>query len=291
MIKNRNGEIIVRNQEQNRLLEKLYGTLSGRMFLKVLTAPVISKVVGKLMDSPFSIPFIKIFIKNHDIDTSQYIMKKFRSYNEFFTRKVKPEKRPVDYTAGHLISPCDSKLSVYRINRNSIFRIKNSLYRVADLLANDFMARRYDGGYCFIYRLEVDDYHRYCYIDSGMKTGNVFIKGELHTVNPVALKKYNVYKRNAREYTVLHTDNFGDVVHIEIGALMVGKIRNHHGEHHFVRGEEKGMFEFGGSTIIQLFEKNRVRPDTDILRNTRNGFETVVHYGEKTGIAVNFSMT
>jgi len=287
MIKNRNGDIIVTNQEQNRLLEKLYGTLSGRMLLKVLTAPIISRTVGKFMDSPFSVPFVKIFIKNHNIDTSQYVMKSFRSYNEFFTRKIKPEKRPIDYRADHLISPCDSKLSVYRINTNSIFRIKNSMYRVKDLLANDFMARRYDGGYCFIYRLEVDDYHRYCYIDSGLKTENVFIAGELHTVNPVALKKYNVYKRNSREYTVLHTDNFGDVIHIEVGALMVGKICNHHGEYYFVKGEEKGMFQFGGSTIIQLFEKNKVRPDRDILINTRDGFETVVHYGEKTGIAVN----
>lgn len=287
MIKNRNGDIIVKNQKQNRLLEKLYGTFSGRLLLKVLTAPIISKTAGKFMDSPFSIPFIKIFIKNHNIDTSQYVMKKFRSYNEFFTRRVKPEKRPIDYHAKHLISPCDSKLSVYRINRKSIFKIKNSLYRVADLLANDFMARRYDGGYCFIYRLEVDDYHRYCYIDSGIKTENVFIKGELHTVNPVALKKYNVYKRNAREYTVLHTDNFGDVIHIEVGALMVGKICNHHDEYYFVKGEEKGMFQFGGSTIIQLFEKNRIRPDVDILQNTMDGFETVVHYGEKTGTALN----
>ncbi len=287
MIKNRNGDIIVTNQKQNRLLEKLYNNLSGRLLLKVLTAPIISRTVGKFMDSPFSVPFVKVFIKNHNIDTSQYVMKSFRSYNEFFTRKIKPEKRPIDYRADHLISPCDSKLSVYRINTNSIFRIKNSMYRVKDLLANDFMARRYDGGYCFIYRLEVDDYHRYCYIDSGLKTENVFIAGELHTVNPVALKKYNVYKRNSREYTVLHTDNFGDVIHIEVGALMVGKICNHHDEYYFVKGEEKGMFQFGGSTIIQLFEKNKVRPDRDILINTRDGFETVVRYGEKTGIAVN----
>lgn len=285
MIKNRNGDIIVTNQEQNRILEKLYNTFSGRLILKVLTAPVISKIAGRFMDSPFSIPFIKIFIKNHRLDTTPYIMKNFRSYNEFFTRQIKPEKRPIDYRADHLISPCDSKLSVYRINSNSVFKIKNSFYRVSDLLSNDFMARRYDGGYCFIYRLEVDDYHRYCYIDDGLKTENVFIEGELHTVNPVALKKYNIYKRNSREYTILHTDNFGDVVHIEVGALFVGKICNHHDEYYFVKGEEKGMFQFGGSTIVQLFEKNKVRPDKDILRNTREGFETIVHYGEKTGIA------
>lgn len=286
MVKKRNGETIVTNKKQNEVLKKLYNTVSGRMVLKVLTAPFVSRTVGKYMDSPLSKPLIKPFIKNNGIDTSQYIMKNFSSYNDFFTRKVKPEKRPVDYNSRHLISPCDSKVTAYKIRRNSIFKIKNSLYRVSDMLKNEFLARRYDGGYCLIYRLEVDDYHRYCYIDDGIKTNNVFIYGELHTVNPVALKKYNVYKRNSREYTIMHTDNFGDVVQLEVGAMMVGKICNHHGEYSFMKGEEKGMFMFGGSTIVQLFEKDRIRPDSDILRNTRDGFETVVHYGEKIGVSV-----
>ena len=286
MIKKRNGEIITTNQAQNKALSRLYDTLGGRIILKFLVIPSISKTAGFFMDSPLSIPMINMFIKKHNLDTSDYIMKKFRSYNDFFTRKIKPEKRPIDYHADHLISPCDSKLSVYKIQKNSIFKIKNSLYKISDLLANEFLARRYDGGYCFIYRLEVDDYHRYCYIDDGLKTENIFIEGELHTVNPIALKRYNIYKRNSREYTILHTDNFGDVVHMEVGALMVGRICNHHGEYYFVKGEEKGMFQFGGSTIVQLFEKGRVLPDRDILKNTRDGFETVVHYGEKIGTAL-----
>lgn len=286
MIKKRNGEIITTNQAQNKALSGLYNTFGGRIVLKFLVIPAVSKTAGFFMDSPLSIPLIKKFIKKHNLDTSDFVMKKFRSYNEFFTRKIKPEKRPVDYRADHLISPCDSKLSVYKIQKNSIFKIKDSLYKISDLLANEFLARRYDGGYCFIYRLEVDDYHRYCYIDDGLKTENVFIEGELHTVNPIALKRYNIYKRNSREYTILHTDNFGDVVHMEVGALMVGRICNHHGEYYFVKGEEKGMFQFGGSTIVQLFEKGRVRPDSDIIKNTREGFETVVHYGEKTGTAL-----
>ena len=286
MIKNRKGEIIAGNQEQNRILTKLYDTLGGRIFLKFLIMPVVSHTVGKFMDSPFSVPFIRKFIEKHQLDTSDYVMKKFHSYNEFFTRRIKSGKRNIDYHADHLISPCDSKLSVYKINHDSIFKIKDSLYRVSDILANEFLARRYDGGYCFIYRLEVDDYHRYCYIDDGSKTENVFIDGELHTVNPIALKHYNIYKRNSREYTILHTDNFGDVVHMEVGALMVGRICNHHGEYYFSKGEEKGMFQFGGSTIVQLFEKNTVRPDSDIIKNTRTGFETIVHYGEKVGTAL-----
>ncbi|MDE6034721.1 MAG: phosphatidylserine decarboxylase [Ruminococcus sp.] len=284
MIKNRKGEIIAENQEQNRILTRLYDTYAGRILLKFLVMPFVSRTAGVFMDSPLSVPYIRKFIEKNNLDTSDYVMNNFRSYNEFFTRHIKQGKRPIDCNAKHLISPCDSKLSVYRINRNSIFKIKDSFYRVSDM-TNEFLARRYEGGYCFIYRLAVDDYHRYCYIDDGIKTENVFIQGEFHTVNPIALRHYNIYRRNSREYTVLHTDNFGDVVHIEVGALMVGRICNHHGEYNFSRGEEKGMFQFGGSTIVQLFEKNTVRPDSDILKNTGTGYETVVRYGEKVGKA------
>ncbi len=284
MIKKRSGEVIVTNEKQNVLLKKLYGTAGGRAVLKVLTAPCISFIAGAFMDSRLSKPLIPRFIRSSGIDTSEYIMRDFRSYNEFFTREIKPEKRPVDGVPSHLISPCDSKLTAYKITSRSVFRIKDSWYSVADLLGgNDFLARRYEGGVCMVFRLEVDDYHRYCYIDDGYKTSNTYIRGVLHTVNPIALERYNIYKRNSREYTILHTNHFGDVVQAEVGAMMVGRICNHHGEHSFERGEEKGMFEFGGSTVVLLFEKDRILIDRDIAMNSNEGIETVVKYGERIG--------
>lgn len=286
MIKDRNGEIVVTNEKQNILLKKLYGTVCGRVILKALTAPAVSKAAGAFMDSRLSVPLIKRFIKSSGIDTSQYVMKKFRSYNEFFTRRVKRGMRPIDRMPSHFISPCDSKLTVYKIGKSSVFRIKGSRYRVSDLIQNDFLAKRYEGGYCMIFRLEVDDYHRYCYIDSGTKTENTFINGELHTVNPIALEHYNIYKRNCREYTVLHTENFGDVVQVEVGAMMVGRIVNRHGAAEVVRGEEKGKFEFGGSTIVLLVQEDMIRIDDDILRNSAESIETVVKYGEKVAASV-----
>ena len=286
MIKDRNGEIVVTNEKQNILLKKLYGTVCGRVILKALTAPAVSKAAGAFMDSRLSVPLIKRFIKSSGIDTSQYVMKKVRSYNEFFTRRVKRGMRPIDRMPSHFISPCDSKLTVYKIGKSSVFRIKGSRYRVSDLIQNDFLAKRYEGGYCMIFRLEVDDYHRYCYIDSGTKTENTFINGELHTVNPIALEHYNIYKRNCREYTVLHTENFGDVVQVEVGAMMVGRIVNRHGAAEVVRGEEKGKFEFGGSTIVLLVQEDMIRIDDDILRNSAENIETVVKYGEKVAASV-----
>ncbi|MCM1131926.1 MAG: phosphatidylserine decarboxylase [Ruminococcus flavefaciens] len=284
MIKDRNGRIIKSDSGQDRLLHLLYDTLPGRILLKPLTAPVVSKLAGVFMDSPLSVPMIKPFIEKNNINLSEFYANSFRSFNAFFTRRIRPELRPIDSAKSHLISPCDSKLTVYKINGRSIFRIKDSYYRISDLLRNKFMARRYQGGYCMIFRLCVDDYHRYCYIDDGIKNEDVFIKGELHTVNPIALEQYNIYKRNCREYTMLHTENFGDVVQVEVGAMLVGRIKNRHWNTHcFSKGEEKGMFEYGGSTVVLLFEKDTVAVDKDILANSAKGIETAVKYGEKIG--------
>lgn len=285
MIKTRDGRIIAGNEKQNRFLQRLYGSVSGRLLLKILTFPVLSEIVGKFMDSRLSKPFIRGFVKSNNIDTSQYITDGVCTYNDFFTRKIKDGMRPVDMNANHFISPCDSKLKVYKICSKSVFRIKNSYYKVEDLICDKAIAKNYSGGYCLIFRLEVNDYHRYCYIDDGEKSKNFFIKGVLHTVNPIALEHYNIYKRNCREYTILHTEHFGNVIQTEVGAMMVGKIVNHHKDYIFLKGEEKGMFMFGGSTIVLLVEKNRIKIDDDIMKNSSEGFETVVKFGEKIAVA------
>lgn len=269
---------------QDKALQFLYGTTVGRLLLKILTAPIISKIVGAFMDTPLSVFLIKPFVQKSGINLSEYRQKNYKSFNDFFTRQIRPELRPIDKNTSALISPCDSRLTTYRIGDRSVFKIKGSYYRTADLLRNGFIARRYKGGYCLIFRLCVDDYHRYCYIDNGIQTENVRIKGELHTVNPIALEKYNIYKRNSREYTVLHTENFGDVVHIEVGAMLVGRIKNHHRNvYRFRKGEEKGMFDYGGSTVVLLFEKDMIEINNNILENSARGLETVVKYGEKIG--------
>ena len=286
MIKTRTGQVIESNAKQNKLLKKLYGNVFGRVLLKTLTAPAISKAAGCFMDSPPSKLLIKPFIRRSGIDTSQYIMTGFRSYNDFFTRVVKLGKRPIDRTPDHLISPCDSKLTAYKIGRDSIFRIKGSRYRITDLLQNDFLAKRFSGGYCLIFRLEVDDYHRYCYIDDGTKSENTFIAGELHTVNPIALERYNIYKRNCREYTIMETAHFGAVAQIEVGAMLVGKVLNYKGAGApFRKGEEKGRFLYGGSTVVLLLEKDRVKLNDELFENTAQGLETPVQMGEILGTA------
>ncbi len=285
LLKERKGTYIIVGNKQDRTLRMLYKTLSGRVVLKVLTRPMVSKVTGRVLSSRVSAFVARRALKKRKIEMSTLEKDRFRSYNDFFTRKLKDGVRIVDMHPSSLISPCDSKLSAYDIDENSSFVIKGTPYTVKDLLDGDKIHKEFVGGKCLVFRLAVDDYHRYCYFDKGTKGKNVFIKGVLHTVHPIVVGEYNIYKRNSREYTVMETENFGKVVQVEVGALMVGRIKNLHGEHSFNRGEEKGMFEFGGSTIVMLFRKDTIALDDDIVRNSSNNVETIVKYGEKIGVS------
>lgn len=118
------------------------------------------------------------------------------------------------------------------------------------------LAAEFDGGLCLVFRLCVDNYHRYHYFDDGSKGRNVFIPGRLHTVRPIALRNLPAFVENSREYTVMDTVNFGRAIQMEVGAMLVGKIANNHEEHEFKRGEEKGCFLYGGSTVILLLKRN-----------------------------------
>ncbi len=284
--KTRDGIEHIVSTSQDELLRKLYGSTLGRISLKLLTKPALSKLAGLFLDSSYSKFLIKPFLKNNNIDTSQFVMEGFECFNDCFTRRIKDDMRNIDMNPNHLISPCDCKVTSYDITADSSFIIKNTKYTVASLLKDKKLAEKYNEGNITILRLSVDDYHRYCYIDDGCKTSNRFISGILHTVNPIATEYAKIYSENSREYTLLHTKNFGDVIQIEVGALLVGRIKNHHNRHRFRRGEEKGMFEYGGSTIVLLTKKDKVRIDTDILENTADGFETKIQMGEKIGVKV-----
>ena len=281
-MKNRTNNELISNKE-NISLVLLYKTHLGRVFLKILVQPWFTKLSGTIMNSKVSNIITKKLIKKYNINQDEYEKQKFTSYNDFFIRKKKEKYLNIDKNKNHLISPADSKLTVYDIKENSMFKIKDSYYSINELLNGDPISEQYKNGKILIFRLEPTDYHRYCYIDDGTKNENKYIKGIFHTVKNIALKKYNIYKKNAREYTTLDTKNFGKVIQIEVGALIVGRIKNHHEEYQYKKGEEKGYFEFNGSTIALIFKKNKIEIDPDIKENSKKHIETIVKYGEKIG--------
>ncbi|MCM1245794.1 MAG: phosphatidylserine decarboxylase [Roseburia sp.] len=268
---------------QDKLLHFMYMTPVGRLLLKPLVSPLFSKIAGNFLNTRFSCHFIEPFIRSNNIDMADFEERPFTSYNDFFTRRIKPGKRMIPEDEKLLISPCDSFVTVYPITEQLSFDVKNTEYTVRSLLHSQKLAKRFEGGYALIFRLTVSDYHRYCYAVSGTQAKNYFIPGTLHTVNPVANDCLPVYKENSREYTLIHSDWFGEVLQMEVGALMVGKIVNHKASCLVRRGEEKGYFEFGGSTIILLLQKDAVKLREDLLPNTEAGYETQVRLGDAIG--------
>ena len=285
-LQHRDGTVTEQEDSLEKPLNFLYGTTLGRLLLKPLTARWVSRLAGAFLSTPLSKGFIKSFIQKNGIDMSQFEEVAYRSYNEFFSRKVKPETRPVDMDPKHLISPCDCKLTALSIGEDTVFTLKHTPYTVSSLLKNEELANRFRGGTALIFRLCVDDYHRYCYTADGEKTEQVRIPGAFHTVNPIANDFFPIYKENTREYCLLDTDAFGQILVMEVGALLVGRIVNHQsGIARVTRGTEKGYFQFGGSTIVMLLPPNAAAIDQDILEASQKGLETVVRYGEKIGLS------
>lgn len=281
--RDRKGNEVAQNESQNKILAFLYESCAGNVLLSALVRPWASELGGKLLDLPVSRWYVPTFIRKNGIDMERYEKKKYRSYNDFFTRRIRPEYEKIDKVPEHLIAPCDSKLSVYPIREDSRFVVKETIYSMQSLFRSRKIAEEYCGGTMLIFRLTVDDYHHYCYVDEGKKTKNYHIQGVYHTVNPIANDYFKIYKENTREFSVLKSKNFGPVLMMEVGALMVGKIVNDHQEAYVCRGEEKGHFEFGGSTVILCLKKGQVQIDEDILQNSRAGIETVVKIGERIG--------
>lgn len=273
------GKKVINITKQDKLLDFLYTNVIGRMLLKPLVQPQVSKLAGQYLSSSHSRRLIPGFIARNDIDMDIYEKQDYQSFNDFFTRKIKRDRRPIPEDPDVLISPCDCRATVYPIQENTTFSIKNTEYTLRSLLRSPRLAKRFRGGYAYVLRLTVEDYHRYVYAATGRQSRNYHIDGTFHTVNPIANDYLPIYKENTREYTVIHSREFGDVLQMEVGALLVGKIKNHSESGFVTRGDEKGYFEYGGSTIVVLTQKDAVIPRSDLLKNTAEGYETKILQG------------
>lgn len=268
---------------QDRLVRALYGHMAGRLLLRPLTSPWFSKLGGRLLDTHLSALLVRPLARAQHIDLSQCEKQQFSSYNDFFTRKLHADARPVDLDPDAWISPCDAKLCVWPITPSGRFCIKHTPYTLEELLKNKALAKRYQGGYLWLFRLSVDDYHRYIFPVDARVSRQIRIPGVFHTVNPIANDHEPIYKENTREYCLLCTERFGTVLMMEVGAMLVGKIENRPAPETVRRGEEKGNFAFGGSTIILLSQAGMVKPEDGLLKNSADEIETKVQMGERVG--------
>lgn len=275
-------KISIENQYKENILNYIYNNICGRILLKIwFSLPIYSKIVARSKKSKKSIKDIEPFIQKHNIKIEQFEDKKYISFNDFFIRKYKKQYLNIDSKKNSLIAPAESKLLVYKIEKDLKIKIKSSIYDLYEIVKENNIETTFMDGYILIFRLAVTDYHRYIFIDNGKIIKSQKIKGKLHTVSSIS-DKYKIYKENTREVNYIDYSNLGKTIQIEVGAMQVGKIVNNKKEV-FEKGEEKGYFEYGGSTIILIIKKDKVEIDSDILENSKLEVETKIRLGERIG--------
>jgi phosphatidylserine decarboxylase len=179
------------------------------------------------------------------------------------------------------------KILAYDDISNSDFIIKGYRFDIFSFLNNARLAQNYLDGTLVIIRLAPFDYHRFHFPISGNVSPITRIDGDYYSVSPLALRKITeIFCLNKREFTIISNPLFGDVIMTEVGATMVGSIVQTYTGNFVKKGEEKGYFKFGGSTVVLLFEKNKIRIDDDLLINTLKGYETVIKEGERIGASM-----
>ena len=263
------------------VIDFLYKTRFGRFMLKGLVNPAVSKLAAGFLSLGASRCIIPAFIRQNGIDMEKYIVPEggYKSFNDFFSRRIKPNRRVIGQ--GEIICPCDGLLTVSRIGEDSVFLIKNTAYSIKSLLRNESAEKYYIGGTALIFRLTPAHYHRYVFCTSGKAWAFHRIDGKLHSVKPVCHENLPVFIENSREYTVIDNTTLGKVVQMEVGALLVGKISNtpFPKGRYIHTGEEKGFFEYGGSSIVVL-TKNRIELNETLSLRAKLQGEIPVKLGE-----------
>lgn len=285
--------------------EKVYGApflklLYGDTFLSRLVGtplafslariPCISAFYGHLQSTPSSAKKIAPFIKMFHVDTSEFAQDPttYRSFNDFFTRKLKPEARPIAHGEDKAIIPADGRyLFIPNIKKSDGFFVKGEKFHLTSLLQNETLASEYEEGAMVMARLCPTDYHRYHFPCDCIAGKTSWINGWLYSVNPVAIKKnIHIFTENKRTLCVLDSAHFGKVLFLEIGATFVGAIHETYREGKCTKGEEKGYFSFGGSSLILLFPPHSIQFDQDLLDATAQGVEIKCLMGQSMGSAI-----
>lgn len=275
-----------------------YGNPAGRFFVWAMARRALfSQFYGAKMNNPVSALRILPFIAKYEIDSDEFAKSPFdyKTFNEFFFRALKPGARPIAPGANVASFPADGRhLAFQDVTTAPGFYVKGATFTLAELLgeanlpeADRVLAKAFTGGAMLISRLCPVDYHRFHFPVAGTPRDSRRIDGWLYSVSPVALRRNLRYLiANKREVTVIDSPEFGQVAMVEVGATNVGSIRQTFIPGRPVaKGDEKGMFAFGGSCVITIFQRNRIKFDADIVTQSANHLETYAKMGDRLGEA------
>jgi len=232
------------------------------------------------------LPFIAEF--NVDVDEFAKSAFDYRTFNEFFYRALKPTARPIAAGDRVAVFPADGRhLAIPDVNAANGFYVKGAKFSLPELLGDAALAAKFFGGAMLISRLCPVDYHRFHFPVDGTPRDSRPIDGWLYSVSPVALRrKLRYLVENKREITTIESPVFGTVAMIEVGATNVGSIRQAFvPDRPVAKGDEKGFFAFGGSCVITLFERERIRFDADIVAASGDLIECYAKMGDRLGVA------
>ncbi|MCE3012783.1 MAG: phosphatidylserine decarboxylase [Proteobacteria bacterium] len=282
----------------DRFIRFLYDSSLGKLTGRVFANKYFSQIYGHFQDQPASHKKVRPFIQKFNIPIQEYeggshpaanVEDSYLSFNEFFIRKFKPGQRSFVQNPKQMPAFAEARYVGFKtITEDLTFPVKGKHLTAQGMLANPKLAKIFEGGPLMVARLCPVDYHRYHYPDSGQVLEHYMIHGEYDSVNPLALKlKSDILIANERQVSILETENFGRIAYIEVGAICVGKIvQSHPWDQKFSRGDEKGYFLFGGSTVVILGEKGAWAPSQDILENTAKGIETYIKLGDEVATRI-----
>jgi phosphatidylserine decarboxylase len=271
-----------------KLLRLIYGRPWGRKTAHWIWSQILfSRFYGWPLHQRFSRKQIDPFISQHKIDMSEVEVpdQGFQSFNDFFIRRLKPGARPIPAAPKALVSPADSRLKVFPLHQGTLLDIKGHTLTLPHLLGTDGVADLFANGLCLQFRLAPRDYHRFGHIEDGLQGPIHIVGGRLFSVSPIALRHMPaIWGNNYRHWCFVQTHCLGTILQVEVGATMVGSIIQHQPQGgRCRRGQEKGYFQMGGSTVLIVLPPGRVHIDDDIMNYAEQGIETIVRYGESIG--------
>ena len=271
-------------------LRFIYESLLGRTLWGIaFNSAGLSEMLGRRYDAPASKKKIPALASTPGCnpEEAEFPPEHYENFNAFFTRKLKPGARPFDAASNLLSSPSDGRVFVYEnLKPTDPVPVKGAQRTLNDLCQESLPAESLAVA---VIRLAPVDYHRYHFpCDCEQKENPVVVRGKYHSVNPIALvKRPDVYVENTRQITTLESDVFGSFRYLEVGAFGVGSIIQTAQPGKHAKIDEKGMFKFGGSTVILVFDNARLQWDADLLENTRKGYETLIRMGMTLASAKN----
>ncbi len=272
-----------------RLMCFFYNNSLGSFLVRLASkCSFVSRLYGIWQKCPWTRRKIFSFVKNYEInvDECSKSLNEYKSFNDFFIRRLKKEVRPINSEENVFIAPADGRYLVYPdISLFKEFAIKDSLFSLTKLLGEASLAKDFVQGSMLLIRLALVDYHRFHFPCRCIPENSKKINGVLYSVHPLAIKRYFRHLgENKRELTVIHSPIFGEFLFLEIGALNVGTIhQTFQPGKEYCKGDEKGFFSFGGSSIVILFRKNQIIFDSDLIRNSKEKIETLCLMGQSIG--------